>query len=78
MYGERTNHTESSQHGRAHWFLDQGLRPGDRVALHWSNSIEVVQLFFAPFKARLVCCRRSSNTEFRRARRVKWAASRSG
>ncbi len=38
----------------AHWFLDQGLQPGDRVALHWSNSIEVVQLFFALFKARLV------------------------
>lgn len=38
----------------AHWFLDQGLQPGDRVALHWSNSIEVVQLFFALFKAGLV------------------------
>ncbi len=38
----------------AHWFLDQGLRPGDRVALHWSNSIEVVQLFFALFKAGLI------------------------
>jgi long-chain acyl-CoA synthetase len=36
------------------WFLDQGLRLGDRVALHWSNSIEVVQLFFALFKAALV------------------------
>lgn len=38
----------------ARWFLDQGLRPGDRVALHWSNSIEVVQLFFALFKAGLI------------------------
>jgi long-chain acyl-CoA synthetase len=38
----------------AHWFLDQGLQPGDRVALHWSNSIEVVQLFFSLFKAGLV------------------------
>lgn len=38
----------------AQWFLDQGLRPGDRVALHWSNSIEVVQLFFALFKAGLI------------------------
>lgn len=37
----------------AQWFLDQGLRQGDRVALHWSNSIEVVQLFFALFKAGL-------------------------
>lgn len=38
----------------AEWFLAQGLRPGDRVALHWSNSLEVVQLFFALFKAGLV------------------------
>ena len=38
----------------AQWFLDQGLRPGDRVALHWSNSIEVVQLFFALFRAGLI------------------------
>src|SRR5579859_4473478 len=29
----------------AEWFLAQGLRAGDRVALHWSNSLEVVQLF---------------------------------
>jgi long-chain acyl-CoA synthetase len=36
------------------WFLDQGLRPGERVAIHWSNSIEVVQLFFALFKAGLI------------------------
>jgi long-chain acyl-CoA synthetase len=38
----------------AHWFLDHGLRPGDRVALHWSNSIELVQLLFALFKAGLI------------------------
>jgi len=38
----------------AHWFLDQGLQPGDRVALNWPNSIEVIQLFFALFKAGLV------------------------
>jgi long-chain acyl-CoA synthetase len=36
------------------WCLDQGLRPGDRVALHCSNSIEAVQLFFALFKAGLI------------------------
>jgi long-chain acyl-CoA synthetase len=38
----------------AGWFLEQGLRPGDRVAVHWCNSIEVVQLFFAIFKAGLI------------------------
>jgi long-chain acyl-CoA synthetase len=45
---------EESSANLARWFLDQGLRPGDRVALHWSNSIEVVQLFFALFKAGLI------------------------
>jgi long-chain acyl-CoA synthetase len=45
---------EKSTTHLARWFLDQGLRPGDRVALHWSNSIEVVQLFFALFKAGLI------------------------
>ena len=38
----------------ARWFLAQGLKPGDRVALHWPNSIEVVQLFFGVFKAGLI------------------------
>ena len=28
----------------ARYFLDRGLRPGDRVAVHWSNSIEIVLL----------------------------------
>jgi long-chain acyl-CoA synthetase len=45
---------EESSTNLARWFLAQGLRPGDRVALHWSNSIEVVQLFFALFKAGLI------------------------
>jgi len=36
------------------WLLDRGLQPGDRVAIHWCNSIEVVQLFFAVFKAGLI------------------------
>lgn len=36
------------------WLLDQSLQPGDRVAIHWSNSIEVVELFFAAFKAGLI------------------------
>ncbi len=38
----------------AAWLIEQGLRPGDRVAIHWCNSIEVVQLFFAIFKAGLI------------------------
>lgn len=38
----------------ARHFLDRGLRPGDRVAVHWSNSIETVQLLLAVFRAGLV------------------------
>jgi long-chain acyl-CoA synthetase len=38
----------------AHWLLSHGLHPGDRVAIHWSNSIKVVQVFFAVFKAGLI------------------------
>jgi len=34
--------------------LDRGLRAGDRVAVHWSNSIETVQLLLAAFRAGLV------------------------
>jgi len=34
--------------------LDRGLRPGDRIAVHWSNSIETVQLLLATFRAGLV------------------------
>jgi long-chain acyl-CoA synthetase len=45
---------DASSDALARWLLEQGLRPGDRVALHWSNSIEVVQLFFALFKAGLI------------------------
>src|SRR5438105_5011055 len=36
------------------WLLQQGLHAGDRVAIHWSNSIEVVNLYFACFKTGLV------------------------
>ncbi len=38
----------------ARWFLREGLHPGDRVAIHWSNSIPAVKLFFACFKAGLI------------------------
>jgi long-chain acyl-CoA synthetase len=38
----------------AAWFLSEGLRPGDRVAIQWPNAIEVVQVYFASFKAGLI------------------------
>ncbi len=38
----------------ARWLLQQGLEPGDRVAIHWMNSIETVNLYFACFKAGLI------------------------
>jgi long-chain acyl-CoA synthetase len=38
----------------ARWLLRQGLKPGDRVAIHWPNSIETVTLFFASFKAGMI------------------------
>jgi long-chain acyl-CoA synthetase len=34
--------------------LQEGLEAGDRVAIHWCNSLEVVTLFFACFKAGLI------------------------
>lgn len=38
----------------ARWFLNQGMLPGERVALHWQNSIEAVQLLFALCKAGII------------------------
>src|SRR6266403_2622589 len=38
----------------ARWFLQQGCKPGDRIAIHWPNSIETVTLFFACFKAGII------------------------
>jgi long-chain acyl-CoA synthetase len=38
----------------AAWFLAEGLEPGDRVAVQWPNAIEVVQIYFAAFKAGLI------------------------
>jgi long-chain acyl-CoA synthetase len=38
----------------AGWLLREGMRPGDRVALHWCNSVELVNLYFASFKAGLI------------------------
>src|SRR5882724_13458792 len=34
--------------------LREGLEAGDRVAIHWCNSVEAVTLFFACFKAGLI------------------------
>jgi long-chain acyl-CoA synthetase len=38
----------------ARGLLQEGLEPGDRVAIHWSNSLEVVKLYYACFKAGLI------------------------
>jgi len=40
--------------GLAHWFLNQGLKPGDRVAVCSLNSIELVQVYLGLFKAGLI------------------------
>ena len=45
---------DASVSSLARHFLDQGLRPGDRVAVHWSNSIEAALLLLAAFRAGLV------------------------
>lgn len=38
----------------ARHLLDRGLHAGDRIAVHWSNSIETVQLLLAAFRAGLI------------------------
>lgn len=45
---------DQSTDALAVWLLGEGLQAGDRVAIHWRNSIEVVTLFFACFKAGLI------------------------
>jgi long-chain acyl-CoA synthetase len=45
---------DRSSDALARWFLDQGLEPGDRLAIHWCNSIETVNLYFACFKAGVI------------------------
>jgi long-chain acyl-CoA synthetase len=40
--------------GLAHWFVDQGLKPGDRVAVCSLNSIELMQVYLGLFKAGLI------------------------
>jgi long-chain acyl-CoA synthetase len=38
----------------AQWFVQQGYRPGDRIALLWPDSIELIMLFLACFRAGLI------------------------
>ena len=38
----------------ARWLLHQGLQIGDRVAIHWCNSVEVATFYFACFRAGLI------------------------
>ena len=34
--------------------LQNGCQPGDRIAIHWTNAVEVVTIFFACFQAGLI------------------------
>jgi long-chain acyl-CoA synthetase len=45
---------EESVSRLARWLVHQGLRPGDRIAIHRPNSIAAVQLYFAAFQAGLI------------------------
>jgi long-chain acyl-CoA synthetase len=45
---------DATTNALASWLLAQGLTPGDRVAIHWANSVETVTLYFACFKAGLI------------------------
>jgi long-chain acyl-CoA synthetase len=45
---------DRSSDALARWLLREGLESGDRVAVHWCNSVEVVNLYFACFKAGLI------------------------
>jgi long-chain acyl-CoA synthetase len=55
--GEQTlsyRELDESTDALAGWLLGQGLQPGDRVAIHWTNSVETVRLYFACFKSGLI------------------------
>ncbi len=45
---------ETTSNALAAWLLQQGLQPQDRVAIHWPNSIETIQLLIATIKAGLI------------------------
>jgi non-ribosomal peptide synthetase component F len=44
-------HLDQRTTSLAEWMLHQGYKPGDRIVIHWPNSIEAVELIFACFKA---------------------------
>ena len=55
--GEQTVSYEAldqSTDALARWLIYPGCTPGDRVTLHWPNSIEMVTLLFGCFKAGLI------------------------
>jgi long-chain acyl-CoA synthetase len=45
---------EHSSESLARWLLQNGYKFGDRIGLHWPNSIEMVKLLFACFKAGMI------------------------
>jgi long-chain acyl-CoA synthetase len=45
---------EHSSESLARWLLQNGFQSGDRIALHWPNSIEMVKLLFACFRAGII------------------------
>jgi long-chain acyl-CoA synthetase len=48
---EQLKHSSESL---ARWLLARGCKSGDRIALHWPNSIEMVKLLFACLKAGMI------------------------
>ena len=45
---------DRASQGIARWFLREGLRPGDRVAVQGTNTIETAELLLACFHAGLI------------------------
>jgi long-chain acyl-CoA synthetase len=45
---------EDRSRARARRLLQEGIRPGDRVGVHWANSVECALLLFACFQAGIV------------------------
>jgi long-chain acyl-CoA synthetase len=45
---------EHSSESLARWLLQHDYKSGDRIALYWPNSIEMVKLLFACFKAGMI------------------------
>jgi long-chain acyl-CoA synthetase len=51
LFYEQLEHCSESL---ACWFLQHGYKSGDRIGLYWPNSIEMVKLLFACFKAGMI------------------------